>query len=52
MADTAAAAGVKVFVFSTLENVEKRTEVRLCPSCDASRIREIRVYISLADPLL
>ena len=28
VADTAAAAGVKVFVFSTLENVEKRTEAR------------------------
>ena len=28
MADAAAAAGVKVFVFSTLENVDKRSEVR------------------------
>ena len=28
MADTAAAAGVKVFVFSTLEDVEKRSKAR------------------------
>ena len=28
VADTAAAAGVKVFVFSTLEDVEKRSKVR------------------------
>ena len=27
VADTAAAAGVKVFVFSTLEDVEKRSKV-------------------------
>ncbi len=30
MADEAAAAGVKVFVYSTLENVDKRSKVRIC----------------------